>query len=91
MSWDRRHDPGYAEFYALGPIDSTMLTADGFYLRYFPEGRSSNCPAVFVTYKIARVNPSANSYSAVNSAIAGSTYDSNAGYETYHATLGTVS
>jgi prepilin-type N-terminal cleavage/methylation domain-containing protein len=77
---------GYWGFTLIGPEDSSALNADGFIWEYYPTGIGGGKPAIFVTYKLSRLDysPEENIGEFYDRLIANSEYSPNAGYGVYH-------
>jgi prepilin-type N-terminal cleavage/methylation domain-containing protein len=78
------------EIFPSAPEDSdaTALTSSGFMVGFIPDGYEVGKPAVFVTYKIDRVEGLATYSDIQTSLISGDfTYKDNAGYEVYQITI----
>jgi prepilin-type N-terminal cleavage/methylation domain-containing protein len=70
----------------MGPAGSTVLNADGFLWICYPDGNSQGNPAIYITYKLERLNVSDGSdgnvwYTAWRT---GGVYNPAAGFEIYH-------
>ncbi|MDR1359228.1 MAG: hypothetical protein LBJ48_07775, partial [Coriobacteriales bacterium] len=80
---------GYWIFSILGQTGSSVFTADGFVLYYFPEGTALGKPMILITWKIDRLNvPEGSNRVTFETALKQSgSYNQNADYEVYHLVI----